>query len=112
MVKYARNCYLAVKVSYFNEIHSWCKKLNINYQDVRRMMFSDPRINASHTRVPGHDGKFGYGGTCLPKDIMALERMAKDIGLKVPMISASLERNLTMDRVEQEWTEDKGRSVI
>ena len=72
MVKYFRNTFLSVKVSYCNEIYEYCKNKRINYENVRKIAALDNRIGLSHTIVPGHDGKFGFGGTCFPKDTNGL----------------------------------------
>ena len=72
MIKYFKNTFLAVKVSYCNEIKDFCDQRNINYNNIVRLATEDDRITSSHTSVPGHDGKKGYGGTCFPKDINGL----------------------------------------
>lgn len=112
MVKYTRNSFLAVKVSYFNEIENYCKKNNISYKDVRNLTILDSRIGESHTDVPGHDGKKGYGGTCLPKDINALLYEFNECNIESYMLSASKIRNEKVDRIEKEWSNNKGRSVV
>jgi len=70
--KYARNSYLAVKVSFFNEIEQYCNHMDMNYENIRKITTLDERIGSSHTQVPGPDKKKGYGWTCLPKDINSL----------------------------------------
>jgi len=71
VMKYAHNCFGAVKVNYFNMIYELCEKLHIDYEDVRCGVTLTNFINAEHTFVPGPDGKKGYGGKCLPKDLDA-----------------------------------------
>ena len=68
-IKHIRNTFLATKVGFANEWHTFCGKKRINYDNVREHAFSDKRIGLSHTKVPGHDEKCGFGGTCLPKDL-------------------------------------------
>lgn len=70
-VKYFRNTFLATKVSLCNEFYDYCQKKNVTYETVRKIMTTDPRIGPSHTFVP-HNKKFGFGGSCLPKDTKAL----------------------------------------
>jgi len=64
-VKYMCNCFFAVKVSFLNEIYDVCEKINVPYDDMKKMFLSDQRIGNSHADVPGHDGHRGYGGKCL-----------------------------------------------
>ena len=82
MVKMFRNCYLATKVSFCNEIYEFCNKLGINYENVRHVAANDSRILHSHTIVPGHDGKKGFGGTCFPKDTSSLKYEMIKHGIK------------------------------
>ena len=111
MIKMFKNCILATKVSFCNEIYKFCEKNNINYEIVRNLATNDSRINNSHTNVPGHDGKFGYGGTCFPKDISSLRHEMKIANIESPILDAVIHRNINIDRVEQDWINDKGRAV-
>jgi len=112
MVKYFRNCFLATKVSFCNEMWNFCKVLNIDYEQVRNVSTADYRINPFHTMVPGPDGKGGFGGTCFPKDMESLRFQMKQMGCQPLIINSALERNKTIDRPEMDWTEDKGRAVV
>ena len=119
LIKYTRNCFLATKVSFFNEIYSFCKQTNINYEKVRLGVSMDPRIGSSHTKVPNEEFfngrvalKKGAGGTCLPKDTSSLIQQFKLRDIPAPVLNAVQYRNTTIDRPEQDWTEDKGRAVI
>lgn len=75
MVKYAHNVFGALKVTYFNCIYDLCQKNGLDYSKVREGVLGSTYINATHTQVPGPDGKLGYGGKCFPKDVNAFERM-------------------------------------
>jgi len=113
LVKYTRNCFLATKVSFFNEIHEFCKKTASSYDVVKLLTSLDDRVGASHTSVPGPDGKKGYGGTCFPKDMGSLHHQMNSIhGLPSPIIAAAIRRNKLHDRPEKDWEEDRGRAVI
>lgn len=112
MVKMFRNCYLSTKVSFCNEIYQFCNLKEINYENVRKLATKDERIKESHTKVPGHDGKKGFGGTCFPKDSSSLRYEMKKSGMKPYILNAIIERNETVDRKEKDWEEDKGRAVI
>lgn len=111
MIKYTRNAFLAMKVSFCNEIYHMCNKLEISYNTIKEL-FPDHRITQSHTNVPGHDGKRGYGGTCLPKDTHALTYEMKKKGLTPYILEAALKRNNEIDRPGKDWNNDKGRAVI
>ena len=113
MIKYTRNCFLATKVSFFNEIEQFCKKKGMSYEVVRILVGLDKRVGSSHTAVPGPDGKRGFGGTCFPKDMGSLMyQMQAGANLESYIIEAALARNNQVDRPEQDWTADKGRAVV
>jgi len=112
MVKMFRNCYLATKVSFCNEMYEFCEKKNINYENVRKVAANDDRILHSHTQVPGHDGLKGFGGTCFPKDTSSLRYEMLKCNMKPYIMEAIIERNETVDRPEKDWFENTGRAVI
>jgi len=70
-VKYGINSYLASKVLWFNQFYDIVEKNYGSYNTVINAMTADPRVGASHTSVPGFDGKRGFGGACFPKDTSA-----------------------------------------
>ena len=112
LAKLVRNAFLATKVSFFNEIHSFCEAVEIPYERVVNLVRLDPRIGESHMQVPGPDGKKGYGGTCLPKDINSLYHQIFDQGIDPSIIDAVMLRNQKIDRPEEDWKDDKGRAVV
>lgn len=112
MVKLFRNCFLAVKTSFCNEIYQYCKATGTDYNHVRDFIVSDKRIGPSHTKVPGPDGHFGFGGTCFPKDLNSLSYQMKQAGCTPVISDAVTLRNQTIDRPEQDWNHDKGRAVV
>tara|TARA_Y100000591_G_C21825499_1_gene696406 strand:- start:221 stop:1063 length:843 start_codon:yes stop_codon:yes gene_type:complete len=112
MVKYFRNTFLSVKVSYCNEIYEYCKIKNIDYDTVRNIAAQDKRIGLSHTQVPGHDGNFGFGGTCFPKDTTGLLKDMVANNMKSYILEASIERNEKKDRPNKDWKDKKGRAII
>ena len=112
MIKLFRNNFLAVKVSFCNEIYKYCDKKNISYETVRKYATLDTRINDSHSKVPGHDGCFGYGGTCFPKDTHGLLFDMEKNDVKSCIIKGAIERNEQIDRCEKDWESNKGRAVI
>ena len=112
MIKLFRNNYLSVKVGFCNEIAEFCDKKDINYENVRKLAVLDPRIGESHSQVPGHDGRKGFGGTCFPKDTNNLKCEMKKAGMKSYIIENVVERNENVDRPEKDWNSNKGRAVV
>lgn len=91
--KYVRNSFLACKVAFFNEISEYCQHRGINYETIRQLTIEDRRIGESHTRVPGSNGKFGFGGTCFPKDLAAFIAEFQSYGLTPDVMAAAQKRN-------------------
>ena len=80
-VKYASNSFLAMKVTFFNQLHDSVTKFGSNWSLVSSALARDKRIGRSHTVVPGYDGKRGYGGACFPKDTLAFIKFDEDLTL-------------------------------
>ena len=112
MVKMFRNNFLTVKVSLCNELYNWCRAKDIDYDRVRTVAFSDSRIGLSHTKVPGPDGKYGFGGTCFPKDINSAISDMISVSTYPVILKAANTRNNKLDRSSRDWEKNKGRSVI
>lgn len=92
-VKLFQNGFFAVKVAYWNECRTLADKLRLNWPMVMAGVLSDGRIAHAHTKVPGPDGKRGFGGTCLPKDAASLAACLEAAGLEATVTRAALERN-------------------
>lgn len=88
MTKYAANSFLAIKISYANEIANICEAVGADAEMVRIGMCSDKRIG-SQFLFPG----LGYGGSCFPKDVMALTKTAKDNNCNCRLVEAADEVN-------------------
>lgn len=88
MAKYVANSFLAVKVSYANDVYDVCERLRIDYGQVRDMVAADPRIGSSHMDV-FDSGYRGYGGKCLPKDSKSLLDLARALGVRMDVLSAA-----------------------
>ena len=72
----------------------------------------DDRIGLSHTSVPGHDGLYGFGGTCFPKDTSSLLYEMDKTGMQSYVLKSAVDRNNIKDRPEKDWALDKGRAVV
>ena len=81
--KYAANAMLAARVSFMNEVANVCDAVGANVDHVRRVVASDRRIGPSFL-FPG----IGYGGSCFPKDVKALGRLARDAGYRFRILEA------------------------
>jgi UDPglucose 6-dehydrogenase len=110
IIKYMSNNFLALKISFMNEYYNLVENIGGDWKTITEGFSSDPRIGNSHTQVPGHDGKNGFGGTCFPKDINAIIEFSKQNGTKMPTLEAAWETNLKV-RPEQDWKQLKGRAV-
>lgn len=94
MTKYAANAMLALKISFINEIANICEAVGADVNEVRIGIGSDNRIGYSFI-YPG----CGYGGSCFPKDVKALEKIAAENGVVSRMISATRETNQAQKQV-------------
>ena len=111
MIKYMNNCFFATKVSFMNEMYQIAEKSNVNWDDAVAGFVSDGRIGHSHLDVPGHDGKFGFGGSCFPKDIQAMLHKGMELGVEMHVLYGVWQQNLDV-RPEQDWKKLKGRAVV
>jgi len=111
-IKLFKNTFLAVKVGFCNEFYRFCEKNNVNYSNVIKGVITDKRITDSHTKVPGNNEMFGFGGTCFPKDISSLQNQMKNLNVESPITNATIYRNNEVDRKQQDWKQNKGRSII
>jgi len=79
-VKYGINSFLATKVLWFNQFHQLIEVYGSDYQNIITGMCADERIGNSHTKVPGPDGRRGFGSACFSKDLPAIHNFAKPFG--------------------------------
>ena len=93
LIKYMANCFFATKVSFMNEMHQICKAIEGDWETAVNGFMSDFRIGNSHIDVPGHDGDFGFGGKCFPKDINAMIKKAEELGIEPTVMKGAWEKN-------------------
>lgn len=88
LIKYAANAFLATKISYINQMADLCETLGANIHDVAKGMGLDGRIGAKFL----HPGP-GYGGSCFPKDTLALVKTAEDYGVEISIVDEVVRYN-------------------
>lgn len=88
MIKYASNDFLALKISYMNDIANLCELVGANIEDVAKGMSYDARIGSRFLNAG-----IGYGGSCFPKDTKALEYLARQNGYELRTVKAAIDVN-------------------
>tara|TARA_Y100001935_G_scaffold247652_1_gene243851 strand:+ start:323 stop:1174 length:852 start_codon:yes stop_codon:yes gene_type:complete len=110
-IKYVNNCFLATKVSFMNEMKLIANQIDIDWDKTIEGFTLDPRVGNSHVGVPGHDGKYGFGGSCFPKDMQALINFSESLNIDSKILKAAWDTNLKV-RPEKDWETLEGRAVI
>jgi GDP-mannose 6-dehydrogenase len=109
MIKYTSNAWHAVKVVFANEIGNLCKRVGIDSHEVMDIFCRDEKLNISaYYLKPG----FAFGGSCLPKDIRALQYRAREVDLEMPLINAVLGSNQLQIRHALDQIIDTGKKRI
>jgi len=93
LIKYASNAFLAMKITFINEMADLCERVGANIQEVARGVGHDKRIGPKFL----HAGP-GYGGSCFPKDTLALTRTARDAGAPLRLVETTMEVNESRKR--------------
>ncbi|HVN10084.1 MAG TPA: UDP-glucose/GDP-mannose dehydrogenase family protein [Patescibacteria group bacterium] len=94
LIKHASNSFLALKISYANQLADLCERLGADVQEVTRAMGMDPRIGPQFLNAG-----IGFGGFCFPKDIQAFYRLAERAGMDFKLLKEA--ERINKDRVEQ-----------
>jgi UDPglucose 6-dehydrogenase len=112
LAKYAANAMLATRISFMNELANLAEALGADIEEVRKGIGSDPRIG-THFLYPGA----GFGGSCFPKDVKALQRIADDAGARLRVVAAveqanEAQKHLLGDKIKKRFgAKLKGRTI-
>lgn len=111
MIKYASNDFLALKISYINEISNFCEKIGANIDEVTLGMSFDSRIGSQFL-----NSGIGYGGSCFPKDTKALHWLSKEADMELKTIKACIEVNKSQkirlfDKLKKDYKNFNGLRV-
>lgn len=93
LAKYARNSFLALKVSFFNQMYDLCDELDVEYAAVAHYTTMDERIGDSHSFI---SKERGYGGHCFPKDTAALVKTGQRNNVDLSILKTAIEYNKTI----------------
>ena len=107
LIKYMANCFFATKVSFMNEMYQVCKAIDGDWDTAVEGFITDGRIGNSHIDVPGHDGDFGFGGKCFPKDLNAMIKKAESLGVTPNVMKGAWEKNKEV-RKDLDWYDIPG----
>src|SRR6476469_295854 len=109
MIKYASNTWHALKVTFANEVGNLCKRLDIDSHEVMDIFCRDEKLNlSSYYMKPG----FAFGGSCLPKDVRAMQYRAKEVDLEMPVIQSILASNELQIRHAIDLVIETGRKRV
>ena len=109
MMKYTSNAWHAVKVVFANEIGNLCKRVGVDSHEVMDIFCQDNKLNLSpYYLKPG----FAFGGSCLPKDVRALQYRAKEVDLEMPLLTSVLGSNRLQVQHAIDRVVDTGKKKI
>lgn len=111
MIKYSANAFLALKISFINEIAGLCEKVGASVTEVARGIGLDPRIGCRFLQAG-----LGWGGSCFPKDTLALQAVAAEYGYTMPIVEAAQsvnyrQRRLIVEKLQGVLKVLRGRTI-
>lgn len=111
--KLVRNAFFSTKVIFSNIVFDLCQKLDVDYEEVKMLMKTDPWIGGIHFEI-FHKGKRGFGGKCLPKDLLALIWCYKKLKLKPKLFEVVWKENFNLlkkqkllKKLFRDWLQNK-----
>ena len=111
MVKYMNNCFFATKVSFLNEMRQVADECGVDWDMAVEGFVRDGRVGHSHLSVPGPDGRWGFGGSCFPKDVQAMIDFGKGLDIEMHTLNGVWNTNLEV-RPEKDWEKLEGRAIV
>ncbi len=110
LIKYSINSFLSTKVSFFNELHDLFIESGSKdtWKNFIKMISVDKRIGDSHMEVPGHDGRFGFGGACLPKDSKAFSIYSGKLKADLNVLKTAINTN---NKIRAKYNEKTEREI-
>lgn len=109
MIKYASNCFLSVKVSFFNHIYDICQKQGLDYNVVRGLLTMRDDIGENHTKVTEQRG---WGGYCFPKDTAAMLHTCKLLGYNFSTLQAAVDYNWSIREGVLDVKDDTAHATV
>lgn len=106
-IKYFSNCFYAIKVSAMNEFRQIADATGASWDTALDGLLSSGWVNPMHTRVPGPDGDYGFGGKCFPKDINSFISFCEKNEVDSTMLNAAWDKNLLV-RKNKDWLSIEG----
>lgn len=108
MIKYVRNCYLATRLSFFNEINQVCQALDLNYEKVVHYAGIDSRVGQHYNKIDPDNP--GWGGKCLYKDVNAFKYLASQLKVDPVVLYSVNEKNLEVRKIH-DWLDIPGATT-
>jgi len=106
MAKYMENSFYATKIAFCYEVYEICRRMGIDWNTVRELWLSDPRLNPMHTAVFDENDR-PFSGKCLPKDLSALAALARKTGSEANLLDEVLRTNDRLSDIRKKRRESK-----
>ena len=101
LIKYTTNTFFSLKIIFANLLFNLCSKIDVDYSYfIESALNVDERLGSLHWEVPGHDGSFGFGGACLPKDLRGMVKLLEEKDIDASLLKVVQDSNLTLRQEE------------